>query len=66
MADTLTSYEKEQLSDDMENMLKRIQDNDENLKTYFPENQKFKKEDSNNKYGTNSVMPVPPPKLNFG
>ncbi|NAW51835.1 nucleotidyltransferase [Elizabethkingia argentiflava] len=67
LADTLTSYEKQQLSDDMKNMLDRIRDNDENLKTYFPENSKFKKEESKtNQYGTNSGMPVPPPKLNFG
>lgn len=67
LADTLTSYEKQQLSDDMKNMLDRIEENDENIKTYFPENPKFKEEDSNkNKYGTNGGMPVPPPKLNFG
>src|SRR5690606_8653239 len=63
LADTLTSHEKQQLSDDMKNMLERIEDNDENLKTYFPENSKFKKEESKtNQYGTNTGMPVPPPK----
>ncbi len=67
LADTLTSTEKQQLSDDMKNMLERIEDNDENLKTYFPENSKFKKEDTNNnQYGKNGGMPIPPPKLNFG
>jgi hypothetical protein len=67
LADTLTSYEKQQLSDDMKNMLDRIEENDDNIKIYFPENPKFKEEDSNkNKYGTNGGMPVPPPKLNFG
>ena len=67
LADTLTTYEKQQLSSDMENMLDRIEENDENLKTYFPENQKFKEEVSNkNEYGTNSGIPIPPPKLNFG
>jgi len=67
LADTLTSYEKQQLSNDMKNMLDRIKDNDENLKTYFPENSKFKKEETNNnQYGTNSGMPIPPAKLNFG
>ena len=65
LADTLTSTEKQQLSDDMKNMLERIEDNDENLKTYFPENSKFKKEETN-QYGKTSGMPVPPPKLNFG
>ena len=67
LADTLTSFEKQQLSDDMKNMLNRIEENDENIKTYFPENSKFKEEDSSkNRYTTNNSMPVPPPKLNFG
>lgn len=67
LADTLTSYEKQQLSDDMKNMLNRIEENDENIKTYFPTNSKFKEEDSNkNRYNANGNMPVPPPKLNFG
>lgn len=68
LADTLTSYEKQQLSNDMKNMLDRIDENDENLKTYFPENTKFKEEDDNNenKYSKNNGMPIPPPKLNFG
>ncbi len=64
LADTLSSYEKQQLSDDMKNMLIRIHDNDENLKLYFPENPKFKKQD--NKYVATIGMTVPPPKLNFG
>ena len=67
LADTLTDGEKQQLADDMKNMLDRIEENDDNIKTYFPENPKFKEEDKNkNKYSTNGGMPVPPPKLNFG
>jgi len=67
LADTLTSFEKQQLSNDMKNMLDRIEENDENIRTYFPENPKFKEEDSHKaKYGTKSSMPIPPPKLNFG
>lgn len=67
LADTLTDSEKQQLANDMKNMLDRIEENDENIKTYFPENPKFKEEDKNkNKYSTNGGMPVPPPKLNFG
>ncbi len=65
LADTLTDSEKQQLANDMKNMLDRIEENDENIKIYFPENPKFKEEDKN-KYGTNGGMPVPPPKLNFG
>ncbi|PKP47455.1 MAG: nucleotidyltransferase [Bacteroidetes bacterium HGW-Bacteroidetes-11] len=67
LADTLTDNDKQQLANDMKNMLERIEENDENIKTYFPENPKFKEEDKNkNKYGTNGGMPIPPPKLNFG
>lgn len=67
LADTLTDSEKQQLADDMKNMLDRIEENDENIKTYFPENPKFRDEDKNkNKYSTNGGMPLPPPKLNFG
>ena len=66
LADTLTDSEKQQLTTDMKNMLERIEENDENIKTYFPENPKFKEEENKNKYSTNNGMPVPPPKLNFG
>lgn len=66
LADTLTSSEKQGLSNDMKNMLDRIEESDENIKIYFPENPKFKEEDTNNKYRTSNGMPVPPPKLNFG
>lgn len=67
LADTLTDTEKQQLANDIENMLDRIEENDENIKIYFPENPKFKEEDTNkNRYGTNGSMPMPPPKLNFG
>jgi hypothetical protein len=65
LADTLTDSEKQQLANDMKNMLERIEENDENIRTYFPENPKFKEEDKN-KYSTSGGMPVPPPKLNFG
>jgi hypothetical protein len=67
LADTLTDTEKQNLSNDMKNMLDRIEENEENIRTYFPENTKFKEEnDKNNRYQTNGGMPVPPPKINFG
>ncbi len=67
LADTLTDTEKQNLSNDMKNMLDRIEENEENIRTYFPENTKFKEEDNkNNRYQTNGGMPVPPPKINFG
>lgn len=67
LADTLTSNEKQQLSEDMKNMINRIEENAENIKTYFPENPKFKEDNSEkNKYVATIGMPTPPPKLNFG
>jgi len=67
IADTLTTSEKQRLADDMKIMLDRIKDDDENIKMYFPENPKFKVEDSSgNRYGTNAGRPAPPQKLNFG
>ena len=66
LADTLTNYEKQQLSEDMKNMLDRILDKDENIKIYFPENKNFNKEKEEDRCQTNSAMPIPPPKLNFG
>lgn len=66
LADTLTETEKQNLSNDMKNMLDRIEDNDENIKTYFPENEKFKEED--NKYGAVGAAPFskPPSNQRFG
>jgi len=66
LADTLTVYEKQQLANDMKNMLDRIEENDENIKAYFPENPKFKEKENKNKYSADNGMPIPPPKLNFG
>ena len=65
LADTLNDSEKQQLANDMKNLLERIEENDENIKTYFPENAKFK-EENKYKYSTFGGMPLPPPKLNFG
>jgi hypothetical protein len=65
LMDTLEDYEKKNLSNDMKNMLDRINEYDENIKIYFPENPKFKEENKGN-YGVKSGMPTPPPKLNFG
>lgn len=70
LMDTLESYEKTNLSNEMKNILDRINDNDENIKVYFPENEKFldNKNAENNSYGskTASLFSVPPRKPNFG
>lgn len=58
LMDTLSEFDRQNLSDDMKNMIDRIEEYDENIKTYFPENPKFKE--------VKASMPIPPPKLNFG
>lgn len=62
LIDTLTNSEREQLSHDIKNMLERIDEDEDYLKYYFPENPKFKSKEDNNK----TKMPLPPPNLNFG
>ena len=50
-------------------MLERIENNDENIKTYFPENSKFlKEEESDNKYENkgNGFYSNPPKNERFG
>jgi hypothetical protein len=64
LMETLENYERQNLSNDMKNMLERIEENEENIKTYFPENSKFKRDD--NTYSSPSKMPTPQPNLRFG
>ncbi len=69
LADTLTAAEKEIFSNDMKNMLNRIEENDENIKIYFPENSKFIEDEKEclntyQKKGDSSYSV--PPKTNFG
>lgn|SRR5690606_7657906 len=69
LIDTLTTSERQTLSDDMKNMLERIEDNDENIKTYFPENSKFvEEEEIDNKYENkgNGFYSNPPKNERFG
>ncbi len=68
LVDTLTTSERQTLSDDMKHMLERITDNDENIKTYFPENSKFVEEESNSKYESkgNGFYSNPPKNERFG
>lgn len=69
LIETLTTSERQILSDDMKNMLERIEDNDENIKTYFPENSKFvEEEEIDNKYENkgNGFYSNPPKNERFG
>lgn len=72
LIDTLTSFDRQNLSDDMKLILERIEDNDENIKTYFPENQKFveeeEEEEDDNKYDNkgSGFYSTPPKTERFG
>jgi tRNA nucleotidyltransferase (CCA-adding enzyme) len=44
---TLDSWERENLSDKMKNMVNRVEENAENLKSYFPKNENFEKDEEN-------------------
>ena len=69
VADTLTDLEKSTLSDDMKYMIERIEENSDNIKMYFPINEKHpceedKKDD--NKYGIKKDGVFVPPSVRFG
>lgn len=69
LIDTLTSFDRQNLSEDMKLILERIEDNDENIKTYFPENQKFvEEEEDDNKYDNkgSGFYSTPPKTERFG
>lgn len=53
LIDSLEQWQKQNLADKMKNMIERIEDNSENLKTYFPKNKKIE-EDKNNSSEDNS------------
>ena len=54
VAKTLNSNEKQWLSDDLKNILDRIEENDENIKTFFPKNEKFEEEEDDDDNKTNA------------
>lgn len=64
VADTLTDSDKSVLSDDMRLMIERIEQNSDNIKSYFRINDKFPpaEQQKGNSYGVNTagVMSVPP------
>jgi hypothetical protein len=68
--DTLTSSERNQLSNKMENIIRNIESNEDNLKIYFPKNDDYKEDNSSgNGYGLkgNNIKPsIPPNNQRFG
>jgi len=69
---SMESWEKTNLANKLELIIARIEENSENIKTYFPINDDYKGDDednsSNNKYGLkNGVAPsMPPTNQRFG
>jgi hypothetical protein len=61
VSETLSDYDKAVTSEDMDYMIARIEENSDNIKLYFPLNDKFPIEESKNEYGlTNPAFSVPP------
>jgi hypothetical protein len=57
---TLESHDRTNLSNRMDTIIKRIEDNSENIKSYFPVNEKFeKKETSKSSYGIKGTYVTP-------
>jgi len=67
---TLEIYEKQLLVSKMRTILDRIEDNEDNIKTYFPLNKDFEKEEkSDNGYGLKGSVigaSIPPDNQRFG
>lgn len=67
VADTLDDYDKKVLSDDMKYMIERIEENSDNIKTYFPINSKHPcDEEKKVTYGIKENKPSVPPPTKFG
>jgi hypothetical protein len=66
VADTLTEAEKITLSDDMKYMIDRIEENEDNIKSYFKPNSKHPCEKESNQYGVKREGVSAPPPLRFG
>lgn len=67
VADTLTDSEKQILSDDMKYMIERIEENSDNIKSYYPVNEKFPcDDDKSSRYDEKKKGYSVPPPTRFG
>lgn len=68
VADSLSDHDKQVFSDDMKYILERIEDNSDNIKLYFPINEKFPcdEQTSGRGYGIRENKPSIPPPVRFG
>jgi hypothetical protein len=66
VADTLTDFEKSELSEDMKHIIENIESNSDNIKMYFLANREFPCEEeksADNRYGEKAIgISIPPPK----
>lgn len=68
LIETLTMPERQNFSNDMDNIINRVEDNDENIKTFFPENEKFIEEEDEDTYEDkgSGLFSIPPRNERFG
>lgn len=68
--DTLEDWERGNLSARMQTIINRVEENAENLKSYFPINEKFENKDTNNSSygikGSTVASSIPPTNQRFG
>jgi hypothetical protein len=72
--DTLTSSDRTNLSNTMQRIIKNVEDNEDNIKSYFPTNKEFEEDDDNKSasqegYGLKTASlaaSVPPNNTRFG
>jgi len=66
VADSMTEWDKNQMSTDMDFIITRVEDDADNLPMYFPLNPKFPVEETKNSYGQKSPGISVPPPARFG
>lgn len=69
VADTLSDFQKQVLSDDMKYIIERVEEDSDNIKTYFPLNEKHPCEENKakvNQYSKKSEGVSVPPPVRFG
>jgi len=69
VADSMTSSDKDVLSNDMKNMIDQIEGNSDFIKSYFPANSKFPCDDEgkgSGSYGVKKDVASVPPPTRFG
>lgn len=67
--DTLNSSDRQMLSNRMKKIIDNIESNEDNIKIYFPMNEKFEENDSTKGYGTKTsgaAASIPPNNTRFG